>query len=153
MSIVDTVKQTAEPIVKELGLELWDVEFKKEGSEYFLRVYIDRPEGVWISDCEAVSRKLDPIIDELDLIEHSYDFEVLSAGLVRDLKTTAHMNRYCGKTVSVSPYKANDDLVPRSKKFDAVLVCADDEFVTLEINGEQKRADRKTVAKITIDLV
>lgn len=153
MSIVETVKQAAEPIVKEFGVELWDVEFKKEGSEYFLRVYIDRPEGVWVSDCEAVSRKLDPILDELDIIEHSYDFEVLSAGLVRELKTTEHLNRFLGKTVTVSLYKANDELVPKSKKFDAVLVSADDSFVSLEINGEQKKADRKTVAKITIDLV
>ncbi len=153
MSVVDTVKKIAEPIVKECGLELWDVEFKKEGSEYFLRVYVDRPEGVWVSDCEAVSRKLDPILDELDLIERSYDFEVLSAGLVRELKTVDHINRYIGKPVSVSLYKVNENIVPHSKKFDATIVGANEDFVTFDINGEQKNADRKTIAKITIDLV
>ncbi len=153
MSIVDTVRGVAAPVVNELGLELWDVEFKKEGSEYFLRIYIDRPEGVWVSDCEEVSRKLDPIIDELDLIDHSYDFEVLSAGLVRELKTVEHINRYAGKTVSVNLYKACDDLVPGSKKFEATVVSADETAVVLEINGEKKSADRKMISKITIDLV
>lgn len=153
MSIVDTVRKIAEPVVKDLGLELWDVEYKKEGSEYFLRVYIDRPEGVWVSDCEDVSRKLDPIIDDLDLIEHSYDFEVLSAGLVRELKTTEHINRFAGKTVSVCLFKACDDLVPGSKKFDAVVVSADDKTVVFDINGKHIPADRKIISKITIDLV
>ena len=153
MSTVETVRKEAEPIVKELGLELWDVEFKKEGSEYFLRVYIDRPEGVWISDCEDVSRKLDPIIDGLDAIDHSFNFEVLSAGLVRELKKTEHINRFAGKTVSVRLFKIPENTALKSKQFDAVIVSADDGCAIFEINGERISIDRKTISKITIDLV
>lgn len=153
MSTVETVRKEAEPIVKELGLELWDVEFKKEGSEYFLRVYIDRPEGVWISDCEDVSRKLDPIIDGLDSIDHSFNFEVLSAGLVRELKKTEHINRFVGKTVSVRLFKIPEDAALKSKQFDAVIVSADDDCAIFEINGNRISIDRKTISKITIDLV
>ena len=153
MSIVETVSNVAEPIVNGLGLELWDVEYKKEGSDYYLRVYIDRPEGVWISDCEEVSRKLDPIIDELDLIDHSYNFEVQSAGLIRELKKTEHINRFLGKTVTVALFKSCPELVPNTKKFDAVIVSADDDYIVFEINGENKKAERKLISKITIDLV
>ncbi len=153
MSTVETVRKEAEPIVKELGLELWDVEFKKEGPEYFLRVYIDRPEGVWISDCEDVSRKLDPIIDGLYSIDHSFNFEVLSAGLVRELKKTEHINRFVGKTVSVRLFKIPEDAALKSKQFDAVIVSADDDCAIFEINGNRISIDRKTISKITIDLV
>ena len=153
MSIVETVRNHAEPVVQSLGLELWDVEYKKEGSEYFLRVIIDRPGGVWISDCEEVSRKLDPIIDDLDLIEHSFNFEVLSAGLVRELKKPEHINQFAGKTVSVNLFKTPENLPVKEKKFDAVVVSADEDSVILEINGESFTVDRKIISKIKIDLV
>ena len=153
MSIVETVSEAAQPIVSDLGLELWDVEYKKEGSEYFLRVIIDRLEGVWISDCEEVSRKLDPVIDELDIIDHSFNFEVLSAGLVRELKKTEHINRFAGKQVSVSLYKLPEELSLKSKKFNAVLVSANDDFVVFDFNGEHITVDRKIISKIKIDLV
>jgi ribosome maturation factor RimP len=153
MSIVETVREAAEPIVNSLGLELWDVEYKKEGSEYYLRVFIDRPEGVWISDCEAVSRELDPIIDKLDMIDHSFNFEVYSAGLVRELKKTEHLKRFLGKTVTVCLFKSVPELAGTNKKFTAVLVDAYDDSVDLEIAGAIKKVDRKIVSKITIDLV
>ncbi len=153
MSIVEKVRIAAEPVVQSLGLELWDVEYKKEGSEYFLRIIIDRPEGVWVSDCEEVSRKLDPIIDELDLIDHSFNFEVLSAGLVRELKKTEHINRFTGKDVSVSLFKVPEDFPVRTKKFDAIIVFAKENSVIFEINGENFTVDRKIISKIKIVLV
>lgn len=153
MSIVDKVRIAAEPVVQSFGLELWDVEYKKEGSEYFLRIIIDRPDGVWVSDCEEVSRKLDPIIDELDLIDHSFNFEVLSAGLVRELNKTDHINRFAGKTVSVCLYKLQENLPVKTKKFDATIVSANEDSVIFEINGENFTLDRKIISKIKIDLV
>ena len=151
MSVADTVRKIAEPIAEKLGVVLWDVEFKKEGSEYFLRVYIDRPEGVWISDCEEFSRTMDPILDELDPIEQSYNFQVCSAGLVRELKTTAHINTFLGKTASFCLYKPDEAL--GTKKFDAKLVSADDSSVKVEIDGTERTLDRKSVSRISIDLV
>jgi len=151
MSIADTVKAVAEPIAEKLGVKLWDVEFKKEGSEYFLRVYIDRPEGVWISDCEEFSRTLDPILDELDPIEQSYNFQVCSAGLVRELKTTEHINTFIGKTASFCLYK-NDELL-NTKKFDAEIISADDSDVKVSVNGTERIFSRKAISRISIDLV
>ena len=76
MKVTDTVREFARPIVESLGCTLWDVEYVREGGEWFLRLYIDKRGGVSIDDCEAVSRALDPVLDERDPIPDSYNFEV-----------------------------------------------------------------------------
>ena len=81
--ITDIVTELARPVVQQAGCELWDVEYVKEAGQWFLRVYIDKDGGVSIDDCEAVSRALDPVLDERDPIETSYTFEVSSAGAER----------------------------------------------------------------------
>ena len=83
MKITETVRQFAEPVVQAHGCSLWDVEYVREGADWFLRLYIDKPGGVDINDCEAISRAVDPILDEKDPIPDSYSFEVCSAGLER----------------------------------------------------------------------
>ncbi len=84
--ITDIISALAEPVVQKHGCELWDVEYVKETGGWFLRVYIDREDGVSIEHCEAVSRELDPILDACDPIPDSYTFEVSSAGAERTLK-------------------------------------------------------------------
>ena len=96
MKVTEQVAAFAEPIVKEHGCELWDVEYVREGSEYFLRLYIDKDGGVDINDCEAISRAVDPILDEKDPIPGSYHFEVCSAGLERVLKRPSDFQEYLG---------------------------------------------------------
>ena len=86
MKITEQVWQFAEPLVQAQGCSLWDVEYVREGGEWFLRLYIDKDGGVDIDDCEAVSRAVDPVLDEKDPIPESYRFEVCSAGLERQLK-------------------------------------------------------------------
>ena len=81
MKVTDRVRAFAEPVVLENGCTLWDVEYVREGGEWFLRLYIDKVGGVNINDCEAISRAVDPILDREDPIEGSYRFEVCSAGL------------------------------------------------------------------------
>lgn len=78
--VTETVTALAAPVAAELGLELWDVEYVREAGQWFLRVYIDKDGGVSINDCEALSRALDPVLDEADPIPDSYVFEVSSAG-------------------------------------------------------------------------
>ena len=82
--IADAVEEFARPVVEELGCELYRVKYLKEGPNYYLRVYIDKEEGVSINDCEAVSRALDPILDEKDIIPNSYVFEVSSSGEIKE---------------------------------------------------------------------
>lgn len=151
MSVVSIVTELARPVVESRGLILWDVEFKKEGGEWYLRVYVDREDGVDIADCVEISQQMDPILDEADPIEQSYNFEVCSAGLVRELKTDEHINRYLDKTVSVSLYALQEGI--ETKKFDCVLKHLSPEYITVEKNGESVELKRTNIAKIIIDLV
>lgn len=108
MKVTEQVAAFAEPVVKEHGCELWDVEYVREGSEYFLRLYIDKEGGVDINDCEAISRAMDPILDEKDPIQGSYHFEVCSAGLERALKRPSDFQQFLGSPVLVKLYRARE---------------------------------------------
>ena len=105
MKVTELVASFAEPIVKQHGCELWDVEYVREGSEYFLRLYLDKEGGVDINDCEAISRAVDPVLDEKDPIQGSYHFEVCSAGLERALKRPSDFEQFMGSKVLVKLYQ------------------------------------------------
>ena len=94
MKVTEIVQKLAEPVVREHGCTLWDVEYVREGDQRFLRLYLDKEGGVDIDDCEAVSRAMDPLLDEADPIPESYHFEVCSAGLERVLKRPSDFERF-----------------------------------------------------------
>ena len=100
-SIIETVWKLAEPIAEELGLKLWDVRFEKEGASYFLRIIIDKEGGVDINACEAMSRRLDPLLDEADPIDGSYTLEVSSPGIERALTRDWHFEALMGQQLLV----------------------------------------------------
>ncbi|MDR2502682.1 MAG: ribosome maturation factor RimP [Oscillospiraceae bacterium] len=106
--IIDAVSALALTVLPGLGLELWDAEFTKEGGAYFLRLYIDKPDGVSLDDCEAVSRMVDPLLDEREDIfpDAGYTFEVSSAGLERKLRRPSDYVRFQGRLAEVRLYKA-----------------------------------------------
>lgn len=107
--ISEKVEALAKPIVEEAGCELWAVEYVKEAGSWYLRVLIDKEGGVGIADCEAISRRLDPILDEADPIPDSYVFEVGSAGAERELKRPSDFERFIGAEVEVKLYQAVND--------------------------------------------
>ncbi len=98
-SVADIVTSLAVPLAEELGYSLWDVEYVREGAEYYLRITIDSEEGITIDDCETFSRAIDPILDEADPITDSYHLEVSSPGVERDIKTPEHIAYCLGETV------------------------------------------------------
>lgn len=95
------ISELIRPTVEQFGLELWDVRFEKEGSSWFLRVFIDKEGGVDINDCENVSRAIDPILDEADPIDSSYCLEVSSPGIERELVKPEHFQKFIGELVHV----------------------------------------------------
>lgn len=98
----EKVTEIVMPVCQNMGLELWDVTFEKEGADWFLKVLIEKPDGALdITECEAFSRAIDPLIDEADPIDQSYFLEVGSPGLNRKLRTAAHFERYIGSEVYV----------------------------------------------------
>ncbi|MBQ7039374.1 MAG: ribosome maturation factor RimP [Clostridia bacterium] len=137
----------AEPIANENGLEIYDVEFKKEGSDYFLRVFIDKEEGVSIDDCEAVSRPLSDALDEADPISEGYYLEVSSPGIERQLKRQKDFDRFCGENISVKLFRA----VNGTKQLTAKLVSRTEDVLTVETEaGEKIEIDNKDVAVVRL---
>lgn len=117
-----------EPIVAEHGLELVDLEFVKEGVNWYLRIYIDKEGGVTIDDCEAVSRALEAKLDAADPIEQAYILEVSSPGIDRPLKKEADFIKYQGEIIDVKLYKAQDG----SKQFQGKLLGLADGVLSIE---------------------
>ncbi len=147
--IVDLVSDIAQPLVENLGCELWDVEYVSEGGQWFLRIYIDKSEGVSIDDCEAVSRAIDPILDEVDPIATSYTFEVSSAGLDRALKKPEHFKRFLGELVEVKLFKPLNG----AKTFTGELTEYKDGNVTISVGDKSLSFTKAQVAVVRVSLV
>ncbi len=136
--VYDLIKETVEA----QGVSLWDVRFLKEGASWYLRVFIDKPEGISIDDCTNVSHAIDPIIDEADPIDVSYFLEVCSPGAERELTRRSHFEACIGKTVKFKLYKAVDGV----KELTGTLKAAAD-TVTIETEGGEYRFDYKDISK------
>ena len=146
MKVTELVAEFARPIVEANGCELWDVEYVREGSEYFLRLYLDKEGGVDINDCEAVSRAVDPILDEKDPIPGSYHFEVCSAGLERVLKRPADFQRFMGSPITVKLYRPRNGL----KEIPCVLKAYDEGKLTVEAGKETITFEKSEVAQVRL---
>lgn len=116
-----------QPIVDRYGFELVDVEYVKEGSNWYLRAYIDKDGGIFVNDCELVHRELSDILDEQDFVEDSYILEVSSPGLLRPLKKEKDFKRSLSKEVEIRTFKKID----KRKEFRGVLTAYDDKTVTI----------------------
>ena len=152
MSKADYEARTEEmmtPIADRLSLKIYDVEFVKEGQDYYLRVYIDKEGGVTIDDCEAASRALSDMLDKEDFISEAYVLEVSSPGLGRTLKKERHFLNSLGEEVEIKTYKPIDGL----KEFTGILKDYKDDTVIIETDaGEMNfRADMIAKASLTID--
>lgn len=136
------------PITEEYDLEIYDVEYVKEGSDWYLRAYIDKPEGVTINDCENVSRALSDVLDAEDYIADAYILEVSSPGLGRTLKKDRHLEKSLGKEIEVKTYKPID----KQKEFSGILKTYDAETITIEEEGAERVFQRSDVALIRLAL-
>ncbi len=146
MKITELVESFAKPIVEAHGCSLWDVEFVREGSERFLRLYIDKDGGVDITDCETISRAVDPVLDEKDPIAESYHFEVCSAGLERTLKRPGDFARYLGSPITVKLYRPRNGL----KEIPCILRDYREGVLTVEAGKETVELTKSEVALVRL---
>ena len=119
--ITEKIYKLVKDTVELQGVTLWDVAFVKEGASKYLRIFIDKPEGINIDDCTDVSHAIDPIIDEADPIKESYFLEVCSCGLERELSRNEHFAAMVGRKIKVKLFKAldgNKDIEGTLKDFD-----------------------------------
>ena len=143
--IVETVRALALPVAESFGLTLWDVEYVKEGSEWYLRIVIDKEDGVTIEDCEAVHLAIDPLLDEADPIEGAYHLEVSSPGLERTLTAPFHFDACRGVEVEVKLYAPIDG----SKAYVGELLGLIDGKVAIKLpDGSERSFDRASVASV-----
>ena len=136
------------PIAEANGVRIYDVEYVKEGSDYYLRAYIDKGEGVNIADCENVSRALSDVLDREDFIPDAYILEVSSPGLGRTLKKDRHLEASLGQEVEIKLYKPID----KCKEFDGILEKYDAESITIRQEGAEQRFLRSEIALIRLAL-
>ena len=146
-NIVNEIEQMVLPITDANNLELVDVEYVKEGGEFFLRIYIDKEGGISLNECELVTRTLNPILDEKDPIKDNYYLEVSSPGLDRPLKKDKDFVRYQGRDVEIKLYKPMNG----SKLHEGELVgLTEDKNIKVIIDNKEVEFDKKDVALIRL---
>ena len=144
--LTDKIAEIARPVVEEEGCSLWDVEYVREAGSWYLRIYIDKTGGVDIEDCERISRRLDPVLDEADPIPDSYVFEVGSAGIERELKRPGDFESFLGSEVEVRLYQP----VNGQKAYVGTLVGYDNGTTTIEIGGKTLSFNKTQTAQVRL---
>lgn len=150
MSKKEIYEQKAEalvaPIVEKYGFELVDVEYVREGGNFYLRAYVDKPGGITVEDCETVSREFSDKLDEADFIDEAYIMEVSSPGLGRPLKKEKDFKRSMGEEVEIRTYRP----INREKEFYGILTAYDENSVTIDCEGEEKIFQKADIALIRL---
>ena len=144
MKLTDRIFELLEPTVKNLGYELYEVEFQKEYDNWVLTLFIDKDGGIDLDDCERVSNAVDPILDEADPIEQAYYLSVSSIGIDRPLKKDKDFQRNIGKKLDIRLYAPLDG----KKEFTGELVSFDAESFTVKTDKGEKQIARKACALI-----
>ena len=132
-------EQIVLPITEKIGVQIYDVEYVKEGTDWYLRAYIDKEGGVTIDDCEKVSREVSEVMDQEDFIEDAYILEVSSPGLGRTLKKDKHLEKSIGQKVEIKTYKP----IEKQKEFSGVLEKFDSESITISMEETEKQGNGK----------
>ena len=147
---MDNIEEKVEVLVKnkieKLGYDLYDVEFAKEGPNYFLRIYIDKSDGIDLEDCEKVNNEIIDDLDEADYIKKQYFLEVSSPGIERILRKDRHLEKNLGSEVIVKLFKKDEN---SKKEYQGLLKKFDDQILEIELeNNEEVQISRKNIAQI-----
>ena len=138
-NIEERVTKLLEPIVTNLGYELYDVEYAKEGKNYFLRVFIDNAKGIDLNDCEKVNDAITDILDTADYIKEQYFLEVSSPGVERVLRKDKHLNKNIGTEVNIKLFKKDDN---GKKEYTGILKDFDENKIVLEVENQRNKKEK-----------
>ncbi len=153
-SIAERTRSVLEPVLERDGYELVEVEWLRQGGRWTLRLFIDKPGGVGIEDCQAASRTVEPILDVEDVIEPAYDLEVSSPGLDRPLRKPADFDRYAGQRAHVKTYgpvAGTAAGAPARKRWSGVLVGFREGAVEIDVDGVVHRVPHDQIAKANLE--
>lgn len=143
-NIEEKISNLVEDYIVNLGYELYDVEYIKQGKEYYLRIYIDNAQGINLEDCEKVSNIISDLLDKEDIIKEQYYLEVSSPGIERILKKDKHLKNNILKEVEISLYQKQNN----QKHYTGILKDFDNDNIYLEINNELAKFERKNISQI-----
>lgn len=141
-NIETKVENLIQPIIQNLGYELYDVQYLKEGKDYYLRITIDKPEGITIEDCETVNRAIDEMLDEADFISTAYFLEVSSPGLERILRKPWHFEKQIGNQIQVKLFQA----IEKQKELQGILIESNENELKMQINEKLIKIEKKNIA-------
>ena len=143
-NIEEKVEQLIEKTINELGYKLYDVEYAKEGKDYFLRIFIDKNEGIGLNDCEKVNDAVNPILDAADYIKEQYFLEISSPGIERTLRKDKHLKQNIGEKVEIKLFKP----INKQKNIIGILKDYNAEQIEIETSEEVCKIDRKNISII-----
>ena len=143
-NIEEKVEQLIEKTINELGYKLYDVEYEKEGKDYFLRIFIDKNEGIDLNDCEKVNDAVNPILDAADYIKEQYFLEISSPGIERTLRKDKHLKQNIGEKVEIKLFKP----INKQKNIIGILKDYNAEQIEIETSEEVCKIDRKNISII-----
>lgn len=141
-NIETRVEELLKSIIENIGYELYDVRYEKEGKDYYLRIIIDKPEGIDINDCEKVNNSINDILDEADYIKDQYFLEVSSPGLERILRKDKHFEKQIGNEISLKLFKAID----KQKELIGILEEYNKEELTIKVEDKTLKINLKDIA-------
>lgn len=145
---VSRVYEIVAPYAQELGLDIWDIRFVKEGTDWYLRIFIDKDGGVSIDDCVDLTHAITKPLDDADPISQSYLLEVSSPGVERELVTDAHFDKYVGSNVMLRLIRP----IEKVRDFSGRLKAYDNGVITLELpDGEELTVNRKETSYVKLD--
>ena len=145
---VSEVEKLCAPIADEQGVELWDVRFQKEGTDWYLRVFIDKDGGVSIDDCVDFSRALSKVLDDNDPISQSYMLEVASPGVERELVRDSHFEKYIGSPVMIRTIRPIDNV----RDFNGILTAYQDKQITVKLQDDSEiTVSKKDTSYVKLD--
>lgn len=140
-SIENKIESLVTPKIQKLGYEVYDIEYVKEGKNYFLRIYIDSPKGIDLNDCEKVNNEIVDLLDEADYIKEQYFLEISSPGIERILRKDKHLQNSIEKEVLVKLFKKDEN---GKKEYQGILKKFDENYITID----DKNIERKNIAQI-----
>ncbi len=141
-NIEEKVENLLKEKIEKIGYELYDVEYTKEGKDYFLRIFIDKPEGIYLNDCEKVNNEITDLLDEANYIKEAYFLEVSSPGIERVLRKDKHLQQNIGKEININLFKKDEN---GQKQYQEILKEFNEKEIILE-NG--KVIDRNNISQI-----
>lgn len=143
-NIEEKVENLVNVTIQNMGYELYDVQYVKEGKDYYLRIFIDKPNGIDLNDCEKVSDTINNLLDEADYIKEQYYLEVSSPGIERILRKDKHLQANLGALIELKLFKQME----KKKTMQGILKDFNNQTITIDVNGELMQVERKNISVI-----